>query len=146
MKYLPKEVGEKFPNLKSFSSEKCGLTIVRNFYFKNMQKLDFLQLRRNEIVTIEAGSFDDLIKMDSLFLDNNLIETLDAKLFAKLVTVRKISLTSNKIKFLSPTTFKIPGGELTTVFLGENVCIDKYYYENHNLNELESDLRAKCKH
>lgn len=144
VKYLPKQVGEKFPNLKTYRSEKCGLTIVRNFNFKNMQNLELLLLRKNQIAKIEAGSFDDLTKVTHLQLDGNLIETLDENIFAKMIKVEKIALTSNKIKTLSPTTFNIPGAILNTVFLGENVCINEYYYENYNMNVLESDLRKKC--
>lgn len=143
IKFEPRSIGEKFPNLKEFSVQKCGLTIVRDFNFKHMQRLEKLDLQFNQIKTIEAKAFDDLASLRLLVLANNKIETLDEKLFVKLVNLQDIWLQGNKIKFLSPTTFKVPGNvNLSLVWLQTNDCIDKAYYKY--LDELEPDLRANC--
>lgn len=144
LQFLPRHIGKKLPNLKDFLAWNCRLTVVRDFYFKNVGSLEFLSLADNQIATIEANAFDDLVSLRLLRLQNNLIETLDEKLFEKLVNMREISLLGNKIKFLSATTFQLLGGKLYLVDLRWNVCIDQGYKMIQNLNQIESDLRANC--
>lgn len=141
VKFLPQFIGEIFPNLKNVEVWGCGLTIIRNFYFKNMLRVTKLRLRQNKIATIESEAFRDLVSVESLDLDLNLIETLDGNLFVTMLKLDTISLVDNKIKFLSPTIFRIPDGVLKTVNLQYNECIHGYYF---NLNQLEYDLRANC--
>lgn len=111
MKFLPKHIGRQLPNLKGFWANYGGLTIVRDFYFRNMDKLEILSLHDNQIKKIEAFAFDDLASLTGLFLWNNKIETLDEKIFTNLDKLVVIHLDNNQIKFLSPTTFWIPGNE-----------------------------------
>lgn len=144
-KFLPRHVGKKLPNLKEFDARHCGLTILLEFYFKGMRSLENLNLRGNQITTIEPKTFDDLVGLRFLSLHDNRIETLDRKLFVKMVNLTNIFLTSNKIKFLSPSTFTIPGNEkLSMVSLSGNVCINGSYNGRSNLNQLETDLKVKC--
>lgn len=138
-KYLPNNIGEKFPNLKEFRANSCGFTIVRNHYFKRLAQLRFLNLYRNEISSIESGSFDDLVGLEVLGLSYNEISFLDRMLFAALTKLEKIYLSKNKIQTLSPTTFDILGGQLRILDLSENVCVDKYYNAN-NFFQVEQDL------
>lgn len=153
MKYIPRKIGEKFPNLVVFEFISCGLTVVRDFYLKNMRNVRHLYLNKNEIKTIESGAFDDLISVEFLLLHENMIETLDKNLFSKMINLHWVLLKQNKIKSLRPTTFRIPGGKLQTVALWSNVCIDKWYGPNswdieprnmRTFSQLESDLRAFC--
>lgn len=143
VKFLPRNIGEKFPNLKEFRVLNCGLTVVRIHYFKNMQNLKRLMCSFNEITTLEAGAFEDLVNLRWLKFDNNLIETLDAKLFATMMNLEDIRLNDNKIKFLSPETFKIPGGKLDYVLLKSNVCINDYFY-SATFDKLERKIRQNC--
>lgn len=111
------------------------------FYFKNMGNLKELNLKGNKIVLIESNGFQDLISVKWLLLNDNMIETLDKKLFATMVRLEFLYLNGNKNKFLSPTTFKIPGVELVYVDLESNVCIDKTYVWG-NFDRLEGELHA----
>lgn len=144
VKFLPRNVGEKFPNLVKFEARKCGLTVLRDHYFKSMGNLQYMALNDNKIKTIDSKVFTDLIKLEYLVLNTNLIETLDEKLFIKMVNLKKILLNNNKVKFLSPTTFSIPKGKLWYVDLKGNVCSDKIY-GSKSFGQLEGDIRAKCK-
>lgn len=144
VKFLPKNIGEKFPNLMEFDVSECALSGVRNFYFKNMRNLKFLILMKNKIATIESDAFKDLVSVEALFIDNNMIQTLDKNLFASMKSLSTLFLSMNKIKFMSPTTFKISGGSLVFVDLRENVCIGSSYRLSSNLNDLESDIYASC--
>lgn len=143
VKYLPKQMGEKFPNLKDVFACCSGLTVVRKYYFEGMQNLRNLNLRENEIVTIEPDSFRDLISLEQLSFPNNKIETLDEKLFVTMVKLVDVWLSNNKIKFLSPTTFKIPDGQLSWVDLRNNVCVSRGFNAN-NFAQLEAQIRANC--
>lgn len=131
--FLPRHIGKKFPNLKIFVTSDCELTILRNFYFKGMQQVQWMDLSGNKIATIEAGAFNDLISVEWLELDRNRITTLDGRIFAKMLNLEKLYLFNNKIKALSPATFEIPGGKLKVVGLKSNVCIN----DNFGLNDLE---------
>lgn len=151
MKYLLKDVGKTFPNLFGFIAEYCKLTVVRNYYFKDMQRVQFLTLGNNQIASIEAHAFDDLTGLIWLSLHKNMLETLDGNVFATMAIMEKFHLSDNKIKSLSLTTFKIPGNKkLWYIDFNRNVCVNKFYYNktttntHKNLNLLESDIRAKC--
>lgn len=149
-KFLPKNIGEKLPNLKEFRAKSCGLTVVRYFYFKKMGSLEFLNLNENKIAKIEPKSFDDLVSVHRLWAENNLIETLDEQLFIKMVKLYSIHLRNNKIKILTPNTFKILGDGFGGVDLQGNICLNsKYGFMNvmgylPSLHSLESDIRARC--
>lgn len=143
VRFLPREIGERFPNLENFFVRDCGLEVLRNHYFQNMRNLRLLSLQNNKISSIESFAFQGLTKVEHLFFDNNLIETLDGKLFASMVNMEFLNLNNNKIKLLSHTTFKIPGGRLTDIYLRWNVCIDKEYGSD-NLDWVEGDIRANC--
>lgn len=144
VKFLPGQIGEKFPILKRFWVESCGLIIIRDFYFENMENLDHLNLHNNQIKVIEPGSFKNLVKLDRLNLGSNMIETLDENLFATMVNLEHILLNDNQIQFLSPEAFKIPGGKLEWVILQRNACIDDFYYLVSYSNQMEEDLKKNC--
>lgn len=144
VKFLPMRIGENFPKLIRFATRRCGLTVVRDHYFKNMQKLEFMDLKRNKIESIAGNAFKDLVSLTNLNLENNRIEILDESLLSSMIKLEFIELNSNKIKFLSPKTFKIPGGKLGRVRLRSNTCLDRWYGVKYQLNQLEFDIKANC--
>lgn len=145
VKYLPRHIGEKIPNLNKFVAIRCGLTVIRDFYFENMVRLEDLFLNENRIAMIEPGAFVDLTQLKSLYLNENLIETFDEKLFQTMVALESINFSYNRIKFLSPSTLEIPGARITYVELLKNICIDNFYNAHSPGSELlEQDLIANC--
>lgn len=143
VKHLPRHIGALFPNLQGFWGERCGLTIVRNHYFKDMQNLRFLYLYSNKIASIEPDAFIDLTSVKELWLHYNLIEILDDQIFIKMVALEGLYLSYNRIQFLGAATFKIPDGKINMIFLKGNVCIDRNYASN-NYTQLEHDLGVRC--
>lgn len=143
VKFLPGGIGGKFPNLKEFWAEKCGLTIVRDYSFTEMRNLRYLNLYDNKIAVIESGAFRNLISLKALWLDDNQIETLDDKLLASMVKLEQLYLMRNKIKFLSSAIFNIPGGKLIFVDLRYNTCIN-WNYDSSQREKLIADLMANC--
>lgn len=144
VKHMPKLVGAKFPNLKECRVVNCGLTAVRSHYFKDMRKVQYLLLNGNQITTIEPGSFRDLVGAFHLWLPDNMLTSLDGTVFDPMINLQLLDLKNNKIKFLSPSTFKIPGGNLLVINLNSNVCIDGGYHLQLNGNQLEANIRANC--
>lgn len=143
-KSMPRKIGEKSPSLRRIEGNGCGLTIIRDFYFKNLQNLESLILNNNQIKTIEPSAFVDLIKLGELHLHFNQIETLDQKLFLATPRLGLLYLANNNIKFLSPSTLNIPALEI--VHLGSNVCIDAMYFGSDDVNRMKLDLKANCTH
>lgn len=116
---------------------------MRNYFFKDMRNLLYLNLNDNKIRTIEPKSFEDLVKVQDLMLHYNQIETIDSKLLVSMSKLKWLYLNNNKIKFLDPSTFVIPNGSLGAVFLRGNVCIDDSY-DSQNWGSLQADLRNNC--
>lgn len=143
VKFLPIQVGEKFPKLLDFQATSCALTVIRNSYFKNMQNLIHLNLADNEITTIEAEAFKDLVNVTGVWLNYNKIESFDEKHFIAMVKLDELFLNRNKIKSLSPNSFTIPGGQLKRIHLESNVCINGVYTSS-TIRQLQNDLKANC--
>lgn len=142
VKFIPKRIGQKLPNLTSFFVNNCSLTIVRDYNFKDLTNLRVLDLTDNQIVTIESAAFKDQTELKYLNLMNNRIETLDVYIFKTMTELEAIDLRFNLIKVLSPQTFTIPGENLKDVYLAGNICIRKNY--KYSLNKLINDLKTKC--
>lgn len=141
-KFLPMKIGKRFPHLKELWVRNCGLSIVRSFNFKHMQKLQCLVLSNNEIKVVETNAFKDLVSLLWLNLAGNMIETLDHNAFKTMVNLRWIYLSHNKIKFLSPQTFIISEGKLMHVGLIGNQCINDNY--DLKIGRLVDELSYKC--
>lgn len=137
MQFLPRHIGKRFPNLLDFWASDCGLTIVRDFYFANMRNARSLFLAKNKIAMIETDSFKDLISVQWLSLSDNKIETLDGHIFASMVKLHELWLQNNEFHLLSPTTFKIPSGQLTYVHVTSN-CTLKELRDYYGLDQLEN--------
>lgn len=146
VKYLPRKISEKFPNLKELFVERCGIIAVRDYYFKNMKILHILSLGSNEISSLQPNAFKDLVSLKTLHLHKNMITTLDERLFTSMVALEWLFLRDNKIKYLNPATFKIPGGNLYRIYLEHNICINEKYDLNDlkSWDKLEADIKTKC--
>lgn len=127
VKFLPKHIGEKLPNLIEVWVSWCSLTVISNHYFERMKNVKDLVLYENEIKTIEPNAFKDLVSVEALWLNTNSIETLDKNLFASMVKLESIFLEDNQLKVLSPETFKIPNATLRKVNLSRNICLNGFY-------------------
>lgn len=143
VKFLPRLIGEKFLNLNELRVLNCGLTILRNWYFEDMLNVRYLYLAGNNIAFIESRALEPLISVKVLNLGFNLLERLDAKLFVTMERLQKLSLSNNKIKFLNPSIFKIPAGELSSIDLSGNVCINGNF-GSENFEQMDVRIRANC--
>lgn len=141
--FLPRNIAKKFPNLEQVNVTYSNLTVVRDFYFKDLKKVRSVTLSYNNIAIIEAGAFDDLISVTELLLKRNKLKTLDDRLFASMVNLEYLYLTRNKLKYLGSTVFMITGGKLKLVDLTSNDCINRLFHVNQ-LAQLEGQLIRSC--
>lgn len=120
LSFLPKAIGEKFPNLLSLSAWDCSLIIVSKDNFINLSSVRRMALNENQITTISAETFKDLQSLEWLFLDHNRIKSLNAEVFESLPRLKLLSLVSNK-------------------------CVDKDFSGELEMAEMPQVLTEKCK-
>lgn len=144
VEYLPRQIGKTFPNLLELRTTSCGITVVHDYFFEGMKKLQVMVLYNNRISKIESKAFSDLISVTDLILDYNAIETLDNDIFIEMIKMERISLDNNKIKFMRPTIFNIPRGNLERVYLAGNVCVNKWFGANNDIHQVEHYLKENC--
>lgn len=118
VKFLPHDIGGKFPNLESISAWLCGLEAISKENFQELSKLRRLAINGNKIREISADTFEDL-PLEWLFLDNNMIQTLDVKLFEGL-------------------------NRLQIVTLSANLCVDKDFHGEIQIAEMSKVITEKC--
>jgi Leucine-rich repeat (LRR) protein len=95
IQYLPKNIYEKFSNLKTLNFEECSLKAVTK---ENLQKLTYLKridFSINEIRTINVGTFDDLINLEQLILSHNKIARMNGDVLRPLVKLRLLDFDGN---------------------------------------------------
>lgn len=130
VKFIPENVGEKFPNVIVFHVVKTGLTSIAAKDFRNLPNLKEIELNDNEIERVNRNTFKYLLQLEhinlasnkirhlsadvfsdqsqlkQLLLQQNEIEFIDEKLFANLIELRKLSLSDNKLFAISKNQLK----------------------------------------
>lgn len=66
--FLPIRVDETFTNLIGYEAADCSLTAVSKINFKNLDKLLYLGLMKNQIERISSDTFEDLTSLEILVL------------------------------------------------------------------------------
>lgn len=101
--YLPGNLTERFPYLKTLLVKKCGLKILsRNSEFHNLLKL---YLGFNDIDRIPVNYFWHFCKLQILSLYGNRISSIPKMAFRDLISLKRLSLNSNRLRELEPNLF-----------------------------------------
>lgn len=58
LEHLPKNLGEKFPNLLTMSTHTCSIKTITKESFRGLSKLQDLNLQTNQIEIINDDTFD----------------------------------------------------------------------------------------
>jgi Leucine-rich repeat (LRR) protein len=130
VKFFPGDLAEKFSLLMAVQAFNCSLERIDAKVFKNLRKLKFVTLSRNEISTIDSNAFTDLFKLETLYLDNNNLEYVSSRLFSSLENLKSLNLCVNKIETLSPKTFHALRN------------LESLHLKDNNLQFLHKDLFA----
>lgn len=68
LEFLPKNVGEKFPNLLALEAYACSVKIISKETFKGLTKLQLLIISKNQIETIDDDTFDFIPAVERIWL------------------------------------------------------------------------------
>lgn len=151
--YLPRGVGNFFPNLKIFQvGPGLGMKRVTRSCFTDMKQLEKLQIFENSIEAVEEDSLWDLEKLETFELSGNEIFELNERFFEKNERLRVIILELNKLERIPKNLFR-RNSQLTDVDLENNLLhlIDEQTFSNNvllqyvdlssnHLDSLPSDL------
>jgi Leucine-rich repeat (LRR) protein len=121
--FIPLDILTEFPNLNGISIVYCNLPALKSGFFKSkLEKIEYLDLKGNQIETIEPGAFQYLIKLKWVLLSTNKLQALSYKLFENNPGLIYMDLRDNQINSIHPNFFD--GLQiLKLVKLGGNLCI-----------------------
>jgi hypothetical protein len=165
--FLPKAIGEKFPNLKTFAITKSGLRYIEWKDFHNLKQLNTISLRENKIDRISRCAFHYLDNLEKIILDGNRIKEihedtfmhlpklahfsanendlvhLDADLFSHNPNIRNISLSHNNISSIDIVFLN----KEINLNLAHNSCINMAYEccNSTLFNDIKTAISEKCK-
>lgn len=128
--FIPKNLFNKFKNIKWFECEICklseleqsnflnagnleifispigGITELKDNLFHHCEKLTKIELPGHEIKTIERNAFGGLKLLKYLYLYHNSINNLVAGTFDELTSLEELNLSHNKNEYLPADLFK----------------------------------------
>jgi hypothetical protein len=93
-----------------------------NVTFKDGQSLKQIDLRHNQIVTIQVGTFNNTKNLTHLYLRNNKITNLEAGVFRGLTNLKHLWLQSNQIRILEDGLFQ-DQKEFKELFFNDNKIV-----------------------
>ncbi len=169
LEYIPDGIGKHFKYLSSFrvgyDDRNLGLKLLRRRNFKGMELLTTLDVRHNNVETIDEDTLRDLPNLIFFVVNNNKLKVLHTDIFDNNVKLVSVDAASNQLEFLPHGLFKnnpleeafFDNNKLKTIstdftplvsirvidFRG-NICIDKALYDFSNLTEFQSILKFQC--
>lgn len=139
-KYLPLGVARFFSITDFFVYN--SIVGIKSKDFETMPNLQHLILMANKLTTIPSDAFSLLTKLKMILLEDNQIEEIPKDLFLNNLNLEEIYLQKNKIKFIGSSSFN--GLKLNTVYLNNNICINKNYKAPYISNQLKEDIENSC--
>ena len=106
IRFLPQNVAEKFPELLTYGAHNCTIKFLNGKHFRNLRKLELLNLYGNQIENIASDTFKDLTSLKELNLRDNKIQFLSSRVFHSQENLIKLYLDKNEIEFLSERIFE----------------------------------------
>lgn len=143
VKFLPINIGQKFPNLEKLSVYKCSLRKVGNESLRGLSALKKLLLYKNSITDIEVGAFHDLRSLEELDLSKNNLKMLHESLLDHNLLLRSVLVANNQLMFVSSGLFDNKRN-LTLADLQSNTCINGIFQFGSSLGNLTESLESNC--
>lgn len=97
-----------------------GLTSLAAKTFQNLKFLQFFDLSRNTIQTINVHAFEGLNSLRRLLLNNNYIGIIQSNTFGRLKKLDSLDLSGNSLKTFSGDLFGTTPKKLRKLFLKAN--------------------------
>lgn len=104
--FIPKGIGDYFPNLQRFIITKSRLRHIEWRDFRNMKNLKVMSLNENKIERLSLCAFQYLENLESISLDGNQITSLHERHFMNLPNLVTISANDNSITELEHDLFQ----------------------------------------
>lgn len=104
--FIPKKIGDSFPNLQNFVITKSGLRYIEWRDFKNMKYLKILRLNENKIERISQCAFQYTENLEQINVDGNQLVSLNEKLFINLPNLTLFSANQNNLINLDSDLFQ----------------------------------------
>jgi Leucine-rich repeat (LRR) protein len=121
--FIPLDILSEFPNLNGISIVFYNLPALKSGFFKSeLEKIEYLDLKGNQIETIEPNAFQHLIKLKWVLLSTNKLQALSHKLFENNPGLIYMDLRNNQINSIHPNFFD-GLQKLKLVKLSGNLCI-----------------------
>lgn len=117
---------KKSANLEEFSANSNYIRSLEKMLFNGSNKLQILDLSINEIEDIDRTAFYGLENLKKLLLFDNRLQNLSEDVFEDLTSLEEINLSSNQIRVLDDKLF-------------ENCKLLNYFYLNDNRIQHISD-------
>lgn len=168
--YIPDGIGQKFKYLEKFwvgyDDRNLGLKVLRRSNFKDMDLLWYLDVKFNNVESVDEDTLRDLPNLKWFVIRNNKLKTLHKDTFQRNFKLKNVIADSNRIEFLHNDLFKnnalleeasFKDNKLTTIstdftqlkfvkkidFHGNN-CIDKALEDVNNVTEFQTLLLYQC--
>jgi Leucine-rich repeat (LRR) protein len=140
IRYLPKNIYEKFPKLKTLNFERCSLKAVTKENLKQLTNLKRIDFSFNEIRTIVVGTFTDLVNLEQLILSYNKISRMNGDVFKPLVKLRLLNFDGNFC-----ITENFVGDNLHVMNIVESVSKKCLVLENYKICQKELKALERIK-
>lgn len=135
---LPKEIFEKFINLKHLIVNGNHLQLLEDDTFEDASRLEVLRLSNNDLRELRPFVFHALVGLKTLDLGRNKIDELNSVSFFGLINLERLYLSDNNLKTLPPGIF-FSLSKLITLSL-ENNQISMFQNEVFKDNKLIRSL------
>lgn len=168
--FIPYGIGRKFKSLENFwvsySDRNLGLKCLKRQNFKDMDRLWYLDVKYNEVETVDEDTLRDLPNLKYFVINNNKLKTLRKDTFEMNTKLQHVNANSNQLEFLHSELFRhntrlkeaqFRNNKLKTIsidftrlksmetvdFRG-NECVDKALADVRHLTELQTILNYRC--
>eukprot|EP00117_Sycon_ciliatum_P039296 scpid86164/ scgid29066/ Hemicentin-2 len=107
-----------FPtNTTNFTLYRTSVSIVQDY--GRFPNLHYLDLRNNQLTSVDEDQFENATKLEVLALDENSFKSFPPKLLYKLVDLRLFGCMTNQLTYL-PNNFFLKNRKLNEIWIGNN--------------------------
>ncbi len=132
--FIPAKIFKDFPLIDRLSVNYSYILILNSRVFSSeFDKIEFLELKFNEIRIIEPEAFQYLTRLKEIDLSYNGLEALKFDIFKSNRRLKNIYLENNKIKMLNTNLFHKLNNLLYLDF-EKNDCIDRIFVRSEFKN------------
>lgn len=165
--YIPKSIGEFFPNLRFLRITKSALRYTEFRDYKNLKHLHTLDLSWNKIERVSQCAFhylESVVKinlsgnrikalhektfmnlplLEEFYANSNEIARLDEEIFQNNLQLREVEMRDNKLEVIEINFQKMTS--IRVVDFRGNECIDLIYKCCNKVMDLLSNITNGCK-